>query len=757
MQEERWRRVESAFLQAADLPPGERSLFLDSTCDGDSDLRAEIESLIASDSGDDDSINSAVSDEASLILDSQSLDGQRLGPYRVLREIGRGGMGTVYLAVRDDDQFQKQVAVKVVKRGMDSAEVLARFRHERQILANLDHPYIARLLDAGTTPDGRPFFILEYVDGKTIDGYCQQQRLSPAACCRLFLRVCEAVSYAHRNLVVHRDLKPANILVGPGHSPKLLDFGVAKLLSSDSSGGTTALFHRPFTPDYASPELIRGLPVTTATDVYALGAVLFEMLTGRRAQSITATTPFEMERAVSEIEIPRASSVTKGINSDLDNIVQMAMRKDPTRRYPSVDLFAEDLRRYLEGKPITARQDSHAYRAGKFLRRNWLEVAAATAVILSLVIGLAISVNQSRRANEATATAVAERLVAEHERSRAEQQSQQAITARESETAQRAIAEQQRVRAEQRVTQLLELANRSLFDIHDSIKTLSGAMPARRSIVKSTLDYLQVLEQDGSMDSRLRLVLSAAYYRLAGIQGDTFGPSLNDFAGARASLLRAESIIRPLYMQDKNAPDIMFRWIEIQSSLAENTHLTGARSAAEAAYLAILPVAHRLSQVRPTDRDAVSLEAHIEGRLVAIVDADALAAGRLHADRQVEMIRGLVAQFPSDNRLKQTYGEGLAMRAGNLMRSVQLEAAAASYREAYQIREELLAADPTNATLKRGLLVNYGNYAAVLGMSWSPNLGLFAEARAFCQKAVVLARQLVRGDPRTPMPASTSP
>jgi eukaryotic-like serine/threonine-protein kinase len=245
----------------ADLPPGEQAALLDKECEGDDELRAEVESLLASDGESSQIISAAIANEAALCVDAPSLAGSRLGSWRIVREIGRGGMGTVYLAVRDDDQFQKQVAIKVVRHGMDTADVLERFRHERQILANLDHPYIARLLDGGTTSDGRPFFVMDYVEGKPLDLFCKENKLAIDARCRLFLRVLEAVAHAHRNLVVHRDLKPANIFVTSDGSPKLLDFGVAKLLAADPGAGVTlTVLNRPFTPEFASPEQVSPRP-----------------------------------------------------------------------------------------------------------------------------------------------------------------------------------------------------------------------------------------------------------------------------------------------------------------------------------------------------------------------------------------------------------------------------------------------------------------------------------------------------------------
>src|SRR5215470_3394854 len=255
---ENWERIQSLFLEALDLSPEERARFLDNACAGDPEIRREVESLIAHDGVGEQAIGEALKHTAQSLFESGDLSGKRLGVWRVLREIGRGGMGTVYLACRDDDQFQKHVAIKVVKRGMDTAELLSRFRHERQILAHLDHPYIARLIDSGNTPQGHPFLLMEYVQGRPIDIYCRQDGLSIPARCRLFLKVCEAVSYAHRNLVIHRDLKPSNILVATDSSPKLLDFGVAKLLDTEIDSGQTIPAARMLTPEYASPEQVRG-------------------------------------------------------------------------------------------------------------------------------------------------------------------------------------------------------------------------------------------------------------------------------------------------------------------------------------------------------------------------------------------------------------------------------------------------------------------------------------------------------------------
>src|SRR5579872_1416136 len=269
---ERWDKIQSVFQAAVELPAGQRAAFLDDACADDAAVRAEVETLLAADTKNGESIFAAVEGAAQSVLAGDAVAGSRMGAYRVVREIGRGGMGTVYLAVRADDQFEKRVAIKLIRRGLDTQDVLDRFRHERQILANLEHPYIARLLDGGTSPDGRPFLVMEFVHGEPLDRYCRN--LSIRDRCRLFLKVCEAVAFAHRNLVVHRDLKPGNILVTADGSPKLLDFGIAKILDpgqEEAERDRTLTGMQVMTPDFASPEQVRGEAITTSSDVYSLG------------------------------------------------------------------------------------------------------------------------------------------------------------------------------------------------------------------------------------------------------------------------------------------------------------------------------------------------------------------------------------------------------------------------------------------------------------------------------------------------------
>jgi WD40 repeat protein len=348
--------------------------------------------------------------------DPSAAIGARLGDYELIREIGRGGMGTIYLARRADEEFEKEVAIKILKRGTDTEEVLRRFRAERQILAQLEHPNIARLIDAGTSPDGLPYFVMEYVDGVPITDYCDAAGLNIRERIELFVTVCKALHFAHQNLVVHRDLKPGNILITARGEPKLLDFGIAKLLSSENEYVLTTIQNEQrFTPGYASPEQVRGEPVTTASDVYSLGALLYELLCGKSPHTFATGSPSgtELFRVIVEQEPPCASSVAtsaeerRQLRGDLDNILETALRKERERRYSGVTAFADDLRRYLEGMPVRARKDTVTYRAGKFVTRHKLPVAAASCVVIFLIGGIIATTAQRRRAERLQARAEA--------------------------------------------------------------------------------------------------------------------------------------------------------------------------------------------------------------------------------------------------------------------------------------------------------------------------------------------------------------
>ncbi|MGA3087811.1 MAG: serine/threonine-protein kinase [Terriglobales bacterium] len=420
---EKWDQVKELFALAQEQDPGNRSSFLRHACAGDDALRSEVESLLSSFDGADSFLEDGpIADLVS--SRSHAMKGRRIGAYRIIREIGQGGMAVVYLGERDDQSYRKQVAIKMVKPGIDTEQVLDRFRNERQTLAALDHANIVKLLDGGSSKDGLPYLVMEYVEALPIDQYCDLHRLSIDDRLRLFREVCSAVQYAHEKLVIHRDLKPANILIAKDGAPRLLDFGIAKLLNPEcfQTAPVTRTDWRPMTPEYASPEQIRGQAVTIATDVYSLGVLLFELLTGHRPYRYTGQSLLEMERLVYETDPEKASvvidrteekvareggartaitaesvSAQRGLHpaelrrrlrGDLDTMVMKALCKEPERRYVSVQEFSQDIERYLAGLPVRARKPTASYRASKVLRRHKESVAAVITVLaLVAVVG----------------------------------------------------------------------------------------------------------------------------------------------------------------------------------------------------------------------------------------------------------------------------------------------------------------------------------------------------------------------------------
>lgn len=421
---ERYTRIQELFDAVVDLPPDERAALLEKQCRDDAALRQEVEALLAADAQ-----TTSFGEQPAFVIpedlfpqeSEERLAGRRFGVYQVIREIGRGGLGAVYLAARADDEYRKEVAIKLIRRGLDTDDILRRFRTERQILAQLDHPNIARLIDGGTTDDGLPYFVMEYVKGEPITASCELHSLKLTDRLKLFRKVCAAVTYAHQNLVVHRDLKPSNILVTAEGEPKLLDFGIAKLLSAEGELLTQTLpALRVMTPDYASPEQMHDEKLTTASDVYSLGVILYELLSGEKPYRLTSHRPGEAARVIAEEEPPRPSSKRKSLRGDLDRIVLMAMRKEPGRRYSSAAELSEDIRRYLEGHPITARPDAFFYRTRKFISRNKLGAAAAAALLLSLIGGIFATTWQARRATAQARVAAEQRDLAQREKINAE-------------------------------------------------------------------------------------------------------------------------------------------------------------------------------------------------------------------------------------------------------------------------------------------------------------------------------------------------
>jgi serine/threonine protein kinase len=544
MNHETWQQLKSVFHAALELTPEDRTGFIERACNGKSELRAQVGRLLGShDNAGLFLVAPAVVDAGVIstdfevgFTDEEERVGHRIGPYEIIRKIGRGGMGTVFLAVRADDHYLKHVAIKLVNRGMDTDLILRRFIMERQILANLEHPNIARMLEGGSTPDGLPYFVMEFIEGEPITEFCDAQRFNNAERLELFRQVCTAIQYAHQNLVVHRDIKPSNILVTIEGVPKLLDFGIAKLLGpglANETGDATASMVRLMTPEYASPEQFCGTAITTASDIYSLGVVLYELLSGHhpfrdisRRQEGAAPVVLRDEPARpsaagnrqrsgsrsngtvareqnNDAVLPRDGTNAvirnpKSLRGDLDNIVLKALRKEPARRYASVQEFSEDIRRHLEGLPVGASPDTLAYRGAKFIHRHRVSVFASLFILLSLLAGIAATAWQAHRANL------------------------------------------ERNKAERRFNETRKLSQYLMTDVFDSLTLLSGGSQVQKDLTQSALRYLDTLAQEENDDEVLLGELAGVYVRLGEVQSST----LHDTRAALLSFQKAVELQR---------------------------------------------------------------------------------------------------------------------------------------------------------------------------------------------------------------------
>ncbi len=508
MTREEWAQIEALFDEARQRTGHERTAWIDAS-GASPDARNLVEQMLESYDSDPGFLEGD-SDPAGLVADviADALVGQRLGAYRIVRPIGRGGMGMVYEAVRDDDEFARRVAVKVLPT-WGTAALATRFRLERRLLASLDHPGIARLIDSGTGPDHSLYFVMEFVDGAPIDQWARDHGLDVEARVALLARVADAVADAHRHLVVHRDLKPANILVQADGQPKLLDFGIATLLSEEGaeSAGLTRTAERRFTPEFASPEQIRGEPVTTATDVYGLGALLYLLLAGRRPHDLRGVSPLEAMRLVCDVDPPPPSAVAATaaaprIRGALDAVVGKALRKAPRERYTTVAELAADLRAWQAGLPVTAAPDSLTRQMRRFVRRHTVAVAAGTAVVLALVVGGGVAIWQAR------------------------------------------VAERERARADARFNDVRKLANAVVGPLYDEISKLPGSTDARRALVREALAYLDGLEAQAEDNIELKAELAEAYEKIGDVQGNPFMSNLGDLNGAKASYAKLARLRR---------------------------------------------------------------------------------------------------------------------------------------------------------------------------------------------------------------------
>jgi tetratricopeptide (TPR) repeat protein len=505
---ERFLQIEAIFHEALAAPAEARTELIETRCHGDRELVAEVLSFLKACAAEEHLAASRRSGPDAATDNHPAR--KRVGPYALDRLLGRGGMGAVCLAHRADGQFEHKVAIKLIDLPLATDLFRERFRQERQILAELQHPYIARLLDGGVTAEGDLYLVMEYVDGVPIHRFCEKHRLSVPQRIALFMRACEAVQFAHQHFVVHRDLKPDNILVAEDSTPRLLDFGTAKLLSPSLAGPDSKLTregYQSFTPQYASPEQVLGNPITTASDTYSLGVLLYFLLTGTLPYELKELTTAEMLRVICE-EPPRRPGQATGsrerLDADLEAILLKALRKEPQERYLTAEQLASDLRAYLEGLPVAARRGTLRYRAGKFIRRRRFSVAAAALLAASLVAGVAGVLWQARVANE------------------------------------------ERRKAEARSADLRQLSNSLLSELDEAIKQLPGSTGAQNLLVTRVLEHLDRMAKDARGDRQTQLDLVDAYTRLGNIQGNAYDQNLGNPAGAFVSLGKAVAIARPL-------------------------------------------------------------------------------------------------------------------------------------------------------------------------------------------------------------------
>lgn len=697
---EDWHRIKVVAAAAWEQPAAARAPFLDSACAGDPWLRHEVERLLeATDAAAAMYETPAFSGfGVAAALDEiarapSAMVGSRVGSYRIERELGRGGMGGVYLGERVDGEFDHRVAIKFVG-NVASAAIMERFREERRILATLDHPNIARLLDGGSSSSGIPYVVMEYVDGVPIDEYCGCHNLSVAAKLEVFRQVCGAVHHAHQRLVVHRDIKASNILVTPAGVPKLLDFGIAKIVEPRESIAVTAV--RALTPESASPEQIRGEPITIATDVYALGVLLYRLLAGRSPYG-SPLNDHDLMRAICE-RVPDRP----GIDRDLDLIILKALRKEPERRYGSVEQLSADLARYLKGEPVLAGPDSRSYRAQKFLARHRTSAVLAAAAIVAIAGGGIIAMWQAN------------------------------------------IARHERERAEARLGDVRRLAGAFIFDFHDAISELPGALAARKLVASRAAEYLDRLAQESNQDEvALDRELATAYQRLGDILGGGGTSNLGDFKGAADNYAKALAIRQALASRVNAEPRDLEALAELQVLLSRARGLRGDLAESEQYAKAAVATLERplaAASDSPTRVGFLATSYHQLGFVQARRGQNALALQSLerataYAREQFEA-RPDARETMRRARIESDYAEqllaaGRASEALDLLRSVRPPV------------EDLLAKDPHNTTSQYLLQLIYNYQGSAL-----EGTGNYSEAIASFEKSLAVAERLSAAAPQ---------
>ena len=673
---EEWRQIKAIAADAAALPPSSRASYIDVVCAGDDRLRLEVHSLVeamehATTMYEQPSVAISGDNPLNEFADPPPVSpGTRVGAYRLVKQIGRGGMGTVYLAHRADGEFEQQVAIKFVGWGIHSPILLDRFREERRILATLDHPNIARLLDGGTTPDGMPFVVMEYVEGVPIDEYIGVHRLAIRERVALYRAVCEAVHFAHQRLVVHRDIKAANILVTADGTPKLLDFGVAKLADPTLAPNPTLV--RAMTPESASPEQVRGEPVTIAADVYALGVLLYGLLTGRSPYSVDAGNDEQLIRAICEITpAPPSAAVRErqqasqgafeAIDRDLDFIVLKALRKEPERRYSTALQLSSDLDAYLSGAPVLAGPDTTRYRAGKLLRRHRVAVAAIVIVMVAIVGGASVALWQAR------------------------------------------VARNERATAQQRLDMVRKLAESIVFDVNGALQSVPGTVQARRLVVSKALEYLNELQKQAGDDQPLMQELADAYVKIGDIQGNPYQSNIGDDSGALASYGRAKTLYERL-AQSAMSHSVRRGQVVARESIGNILWSQGRFEEAIATYREQLALAERAMATEREDdswHDAIGRAYYLIGQ--SQLRREQLDEATASYAKSIEHYTVFTTAHPDNGRGVRNMAVALLKTGDVQFEQMQLTLALDSYTAAAQTYERYIAQHGSDADSTRTL------------------------------------------------------
>ena len=624
--------------------------------------------------------------------------GDKFGSYKLIAPLGKGGMGTVWRAIREGADFEQVVAVKLLREGL-ADDLADRFRRERRILGQLNHPYIARIIDGGTE-NGVPYIVMEYIDGQPLVAYADAQKLDLRERIAIFRMVCEAVQHAHQQLIVHRDLKPANILVTASGTPKLLDFGIAKILASGSpeeSPTQTLTTFMAMTPDYASPEQVRGEPVSTATDIYSLGAILYELLTAARPHGLTNYDAAELVEKICETDtIAPSKRGLPALRGDLDTIVLKAMNKDIARRYVSADQLSEDLHRYLDGRPVLARPDTLRYRAAKYARRNRWGIVAVAAVLLALSAGLLVAQHQARIAKD-------------------------------------------------RFEMVRGLADKFVFDIHDEIAKVDGTTKAREMVVSTGLQYLDQLAASAGSDLPLLEDLTRAYGRIGDVQGKTGGPNLGQLPAATVSYQKALDIAEKLYRQ--NPAKYAYTAALAETSLARNFWDREQDDDAQKHLQRGIDYARKAEENDPESEKIRILTASNESLLGSMYYSDIKVREALREyDAADQHWQQIVGRNPSPaNRLSS------ASAAESLARLKQtvgdLDAAKSALERARDIVEAELARAPSDPRLLRHASLLYQYLHSLYINEGRPGLDDAGKAWGWRQKSSAITARLVAKDP----------